>query len=742
LFNRTIIDENIEKANIHLIQTSPFNERGRPIFQPGFSLQYHSVSQVAQANAHFDELLCEEGEKGVEWDGMQLERPLNAEETRWVINERTLCRLDFEYWATRYAFIIDYEGRLVRFNPNVAQKMALDAFSELNGEGVAMLYQFLKARRLGVTTLTELIVFWMATSFPRTLALVASSRPEKSAEMAEIIIRTSQNLPYWLIPRLTGYHGVSEGSGVFDYARQNSKIQIRHGAQMSGLGRGGSPKIFHISEICEISNAEDLIEASLLRAVIDTPETFGILESTALGRNNYWYKKWTDNVAKWPMRRCRMCPQFLPWYVGTDIYPAPAWTKAHPIPKNHEFDSRTLNHARRAKEYVQSGNNPLVTKFLGSNWEMPPEQMYFWEITRAESESLNNLHTFYAELCGDDQEAFQNANISIYNIETLEAYRNNCRMPVGVYGLQAPQTEVPVELQPLDMDIDRRRPYIDIHADWNPTGKSHDYRLVPLLHRGSLGSFNPDGKIIMYEKPEQYAKYGIGTDTGFGLGKDRSAIEVLRAGDNERNDEQVLEFASPYVNSFNLWPFNLAIGTLYSYIQNGMRRQPRQVIEMAANGENVQHELRKRGWREFHPWLRYNKKKLVEAKATGWGWWTVPWSRRMMMDMFLDATMNGWLDINSPWFVDEMADLELELETQKLKASDGKKDDRIMALGIVLFSIHVNETKAKDGWTSREKRSGEESAPQYARYGEGEQGTAPAYPGESNGRLDSYIYRV
>ena len=75
---------------------------------------------------------------------------------------------------------------------------------------------------------------------------------------------------------------------------------------------------------------------------------------------------------------------FLPWYVGTDIYPTETWIRSHPIPEGHVFEDLTVAHAGRARDYVRSGQNPLIQKFLGANWEMPPAQMYFWEVTRDE----------------------------------------------------------------------------------------------------------------------------------------------------------------------------------------------------------------------------------------------------------------------------------------------------------------------------------------------------------------------
>lgn len=732
MFHPGKIEEKIDIRSIAMIKSSPQDVNFPGIFQPGFQLQRHSIPQVAQANEYLESNI-QKFEKG---DAI-LNRPWTPEEYRWIRNERALCQCDFVYWVTRYGFIIDWQGQLVRFSPNVAQQMAISVFADLEAEDIAILVQALKARQLGVTTLAELIVLWKTIFFPRTNALVASSDPDKSAQMAQKMELCFENQPFWLVPKISSYH---QGE-LIEFKGQNSGISIQHGTQMSGMARGATPTTFHLSEVCDYRNPAALIDAALLRAVHDSPWVFGLLESTASGLDNYWHRKWLFNIEKWPIRKSRLCPMFLPWYVGTDIYPTETWIRSHPIPQGHIFEDLTIAHAGRARDYVRSGQNVLIQKFLGSNWDMPPEQMYFWEVTRDEYAADKKLNDFYSELCADDIEAFQSPNRSIFDAELLAEFREHRKPPVGVYGIKAPHSEIPPQLQARDIDIDPNQPPIPIRCRWAPTQPAHDYTLVPLLHRGSA-PFDPQGKLIMYERPYAEEVYGIGVDTGLGLGQDNSVLEGLRKGTLERNDEQVFEFASPYINSFSLWPFALALGTLYSTPVAGQLRQAKMVIEGAANGETVYNELRKRGWRNFHNWVRYDRKRIIEANATRQVWMTTPWSRPLMMDMLLDALNNGWLDINSQWFIREMGTLEVDLETQrqKIAASGGAHDDRIMALGMVLFSLHAMETRHADRWVTRERMERRNPNPIFAKYSPGAQGTAD-YESLA-GAASSHTYRV
>jgi hypothetical protein len=172
---------------------------------------------------------------------------------------------------------------------------------------------------------------------------------------------------------------------------------------------------------------------------------------------------------------------------------------------------------------------------------------------------------------------------------------------------------------------------------------------------------------------------------------------------------------SAYINAYDLSPLAYAVGCLYSPDPD---YQAKMVIECNRNGESTQLELRKMGWTNFHQWLRYDNKRLRQSRATKLGWLTNVWSRPMMMDFLVKMLRDGWIDVFSPWFVGEMRDLERDENRQSLKACYGGFDDRIMALGFVLFSLHALELRGTQRGVlfERLQRQGEES------------GGTPSYP--------------
>lgn len=648
--------------------------------------QYHTPAECQAASKHLGDL--------VDRETGNLTRALAPDEIAWITNERMICQCDFRYAMTRYMHIRDWSERIALMVPNVAQNMVMDIWGEMELAGHAILMLQLKARRLGISTMWELGTAHRVQLYSNVNSVVASSDPDKSAEMAGIMELIWDHMPWYLMPTVTA----RRAGTLIEFGNQNSAVSIQHGTQFSGIARGSTPSTFHLSELCDFSDPEGLIDASLLRAVIDSPSTFGGLESTAAGRGNWLHKKWKYCVENYPSTS-RLRPLFLPWYVGSDIYPTDTWIRQHPIPKGHKFETITLRHAEKANAYVES--NELLRKLFGAGWKMPPRQMWFWEATRREYEAQGALGKFLAELASDDVEAFQHDKHNPFGIEVISAYHNSTSRTIPrVYGFQAREDIIPARLHPDRRDIDPNlEPIYHQPLPNAPAAapKKGDIKMVPLKWTGMSG-FNPLGKLLIWKDWEPGFEYGNGVDTAYGIGKDRSVIETLRKGTLNRNDEQCAEFASPHVNAHDLAPIAYAIGCLYSSVENGhtgegkpfsLVRQCHQVIEVQANGEITQLELRKMGWTEFHKWVRYDRTKINPKKADRMGWVTVGWSRALLMSESIKYLRDGWIDINSPWFVEEMQALVQDDYVQSMKAAYGEFDDRYMALGMILVHFHM-----------------------------------------------------
>jgi len=694
LYHPSVIQANVERYQARL------DDRARHSLNPDeskLSLRYHSISEVRTACSHFADKLRD-------WDYEHQRDPkypplkFDLDERRFARNEKIMCQLDYLYWATRYAMIRSRDGAMILYSPNVAQRIVHTIRAESELMQVAIAFIQLKARQLGVSTDTELAVLHRAQFYAHTNAVVASSDPDKSTKMAGMMERAFENQPFYLRP------GIRQVIGeLMEFPLQHSFISIQHGSQFTGISRGDTPTVAHLSELCDFKNAEDLVDASLMRAMHDSPYMYLVLESTAQGRRNWWHKSWEHAKSAWSSGRARLRPIFLPWFVGTDLYPTPTWLRARPKPLDWKPEQTTIAHAERARNYVRS--NTLLRQFLGSDWTMPLDQMWFYEVERAEHVAKNELNKFLQEMPADDLEAFQSTAISVFDTDTISWYRDEAgrRTPLGVYTILG--DDIPDRLRVPQRQWDGDKPSILVKANWTP-GVTYDYTLQPVRWEG-YSTDDGLGKLYVYEHPEDGEEYGFGVDTSDGLGQDRSVIEGLRKGNLHRNDAQVCEYSNPYINAFDLWPICMAIGSYYAVRRVGMKQQPRMAIECRGNGEATQNELKKRGWSNFHLWVRYDTKRIRKAQAQKLGVFTNYWFRAMMMDQIIKWLRDGWLDINSPWFVVEMEDLERGEDVQELKATYGGHDDRIMAMGFVLLSLYDTEIRTGIRTPSTRPKRGE-----------------------------------
>ena len=662
---------------------------GRP------ALIIHTRAEIAQAIDHFAALLRPDKDGKVGTDAhADLIHALSPDELDYLSNERQLCALDFRYWL-RYAHIIDWAKRKVAFVPNVAQAMVLDIWSDLERNATAILMIQLKARQLGVTTLTELAICHRFQFHPRTNAVVASADPKKSAAMAKMMRYCLEQQPWWLKPRVTKYKDMLPA----EFGEIDTSLTVEAGNQFSGIARGSTPNVFHLSEVSTWVDAEQLIDAALFKAIHPTPDVFGILESTAFGRGNYYHHKWERAKIDFPRQRTLLCPLFLPWYVGYDIYPTKADLRARPIPLEWTPDDRTIRHAERAAAYVKA--NGLLRKYLAKgrwDWQLPREQLWFYEIERQAAVAEKKLNIFLSEMPSDDQEAFQSTNLPVIDQEALMGYRERTRHPQAVYTIIG--DSIPETLRVSRRQWDPDQPVVTVEAGAILPRFPARYQLIPVRFEGYPG-YDASLKLFVWEPPMDGEVYGIGVDTSEGIGQDFAAIEVIRKASPTRPNAQVAEFASAHISAFQLWPLVLAIALYYSGGQVGRvsattlsprRRQCRLAIECKSNGEVVQIALQDRGWSHFYVDMLWDKKqRMTITTARKIGIHTNVKNRAQIIDMALTEIDDDTIDLPSPYLVSELESLELDPRKQKLAAGYGQHDDLFFAMAFAVFGLHMGE---------------------------------------------------
>ena len=681
----------------------------------GFKLDPVSRLEFARAVSHLDTLVEKDPESGrllptrrVTPDGravydtqgralMGWADTLNDEERLWIKTQRIICSFDFWYFVERAVWIKDTDNRTVRMELWQSQKIFLDLIAEMESDEIAIFLIILKARQLGISRIITLILLHRVVFDSNINAYLASSTDKKTLKLFKLISFVLVRMPYWMQPGSSqpGKLGKVDQAGKLLEFFNGSAITMEHGQQSTGMARGDSPNVVHLSELAEFDDLTNLVDSALLRGMHPSPRAFLALEGTAEGINNPWHNKWETAKSDWPRRMGRLRPLFLPWFVG-GLYPKAVDLLQRPVPADYAESMApwALSHARMAEQYVHQTD--YLTRHLGSNWSMPLEQIWYYECERGSAIKENRLNKFLQEMPANDDEAFQSSNITVFDVDTINFYRTNTHsQPLwGVFGLRGPLEFVPARIQPSDILINHDLPPIRIDADAGG-GVKIPFELVPLKFGGwSLESDSKKGsvdKLYVWEPPIEGFEYGFGCDTGDGIDKDSTCIEGVRKYSLEGPTKQVLEFASGHLSALDVWPFLLAIGTWYSVKgRHGQTQQPRMCIECKGKGDVVQNILRLMNWTNFHMW---NDRKIDDrrpdlSKAQKMGVFTNFYFRAAMIEMIVKALRDGEVEVCSPFFVKEMQSLEGDELEQQLRAGYGGKDDRIMALGFVLKSFY------------------------------------------------------
>jgi hypothetical protein len=483
------------------------------------------------------------------------------------------------------------------------------------------------------------------------------------------------------------------------------------------------------SELGEFEDAAKLVDASLIRALHENPFTIFELEGTAERMGDWWNRTWDFNVKMDGRGLARFKPLFLPWFVGTDIYPKPAWLRRRPVPRDWEIPEYIERHAEAAAAYVAA--TPIIREELGEGWRMPIEQKWFYHLEYEEAREKRQLHHFLKEMPANPQQAWQNANPSVLDIETLVEVQTRAAAstPVGVYQLAG--VNVPRTYNEYRRDPNQRSHELLCKST---SGKLQETFTLEPLRLEAWPDLDPMGKIYIWEWPQAGETYGIGCDPSEGVDQDRSSIPVIKKATPWHPDEQVAEFASPRVFADDLWLWMFALCHLYTVSRpSGGWTYAKAVIEVnIAAGDKVQTEMLKRGWPNFHQ--RYDPTKIgttgtgammrARSLAEEIGWRTTRANRPNIISGIRKYVRDGQFIVRSPWLAQELATLEYNLDKKRIEASEGNYDDRPMSAGIVLASWYDPEVYGSEPQAWREARELERKIMEDPRLAVGPVGTA------------------
>lgn len=677
----------------------------------GFRPEMHSVEEVIEFEKHLlHRDMYEFGESGQP----VATKNLTEFESKWMLNEQLLCLCDAVYFLTRYAYLRDEEGIIKRFTFRVPQRIYFDIICDLEERDVAIEIMALKARQLGVSLFSELLIAHRIFFSFGVGAVIGSADQTKTGEMSRMMLLCYDMLPVWLRPQFTSR--VESDRGKMLFGPLASGVSFQHGSQKFGIATGSTPTVYHLSE-CALygDQAKMLIDEGLWKAVHASDRVFGVLESTGRSNKGWWADTWYYSRDNWP--RCRMFPMFLPWFVGTDIYPKPAWLRMRPIPAAWRPHRDTRNHVAKAELYVRS--QPMLEKHLlaqqaregavpstDGHWHMPQKQQWFWEVGYEEAKAKSAESSFLQEMAGDDDEALQHSEESVFGHVALAEIETRRTKSYEAYTIVGQSIESVHEVSSDYFDYARERILVRHRSQREET---YRWELIPLkpIPLRETESDDADGTLFIWHHPTPGISYSIGVDTAAGKGQDSTIISVWTYGSRVAPDVQVAEYASSSVNHAEAFAFVMAIGAYYArFMAAGETkwRMPYLTVEqIEAVGDVCQLQCIKMGWpvKAVHHFTRLDSapNRIIRQKKspTKLGWYTNSWSRPILTGNFVQSAVNGWAEINSPWLIEEMRHFEVhETSTgkEKYEHEEGEHDDRIFAAAMAIFCPHDMDTLA------------------------------------------------
>lgn len=619
---------------------------------------------------------------------------------RWVQNERFLSFASADYFVTRYAYIRAANTRLVHFDFRLAQRIYLAFLAECDDQQIAIQLFILKARQLGVSTVTALFFIHRILYVANTYAIVASVQVEQSKKLKNMMDTCMDKLPFWLRVGQTSTKA-SEPKWA-----NGSRLSVQAGAQEVGIGQGDSPSCLHISELGDYTNPKHTLDEGLFPACHQLPSLFMVLEGTGSMATTWQKESWE----LYSSGKGRFTAFFIPPACATDLYPPESFLRQHPVPEPWDsfVTDRTRKMRRRGELFIRQ--TPYLSKVLGRKWEMPKEFQWFWQCGYEEAVAKHAEREFLAANAVTPEDAFQSKDDPVFTHETITLVteaKEKAHLAYAITGrtILMGNDNQPYEPNPVDVNQDEST----IVLDW--TGlDDNEYRwnLVPLKQFDDSTDEACFDKLMIFEGPQPGADYAIAIDTAGGLNKpneDRACLSVSKNGHGKEPDIQVAVFTSIRVNSPQMSRIAAAVAVLYGTDGSGHVTSANQMVvkfiieQIRKRGDECQSQLKIMGFLDHHIMLRIDKKgNVLQDSGHQEGWYTRDYSRSYLLERFVDAVNTGWLILNDPIGIRQLATFVRKQSSEgkyEMVHQQGQHDDNIFGPALGWTTLHELENSAQ-----------------------------------------------
>lgn len=426
--------------------------------------------------------------------------PVTSENIQAIIQSLIKLRIkhDFPFWAACFVPIKTKKGPTVKFYLNYPQRLLVSEFERMRLSNIPIRVIILKARQWGGSTCTQMYMAWIQLVHQQGLysAIVAhvNSASRKIRAMYHKMINAYPpellNLESFSQLSLSSF----EGSPTDSIITQNNKIArdtvISIGSMQSPDSlRAGDIALVHYSEVgiwkkTDGRSPDEVIQA-ISSSVLNEPLTMIVMESTAKGRGNMFHDEWED--AKKGLSA--NTPVFIPWYI----------IENDSLPFDNEIDKKQF-----AKWLLDNREQTIAPNNRSESGA------YLWGLflKGATLEGINwyisgrknhrDHASFASEAPSDDIEAFASSGNNVFNLDSIERLRNNCKAPIFIGEITGHMPTGCDSLQDIRLTTDT---YGALRIwEYPDNSFSHNYRYVVCCDVGGTSATSDYTDIVVLDR--------------------------------------------------------------------------------------------------------------------------------------------------------------------------------------------------------------------------------------------------
>lgn len=671
----------------------------------GFEPVRHEPWEVDDFNAYLESILDKDTNKlgsSFDWKPGKVPTAKRAAWIKWWCrNEKFLCFADAAYFVTRYAKIRAVDERIIAMEFRMGQEIFLQVLAEFDDLQLAIQIFVLKARQVGISTMTAMFFLHRILFRANTHAIMASAQVEQSTKLNMIIETARERLPFWLTPSMTSQKAKEPKW------ENGSALSIQAGSQTVGIAQGSTPTCLHLSEIADYDNPTKTIEEGVFPAAHQTSSLFFVMEGTGSMSSPWQKNKWEEYKANWG-NGARFRPIFIPPACATDIYPTKDWLRGNPVPDLWNPPIEVLRMKRRCELFVRSTD--YLWKELGQQWEMPMEYMWYWHLGYKEAVKSHSEKTYLAQNAVTDADAFQSKHDPVFSDEVIEVVTTQRQTSYRAYAITGKTIIHGRDFRPYappTHEIDYAAERIPLRWAAND-GNVYTWELIPLKSFDDSTDEACFNKLLVFEEPQDRRRYSEGIDVAQGLGlpnEDRSCCTVLRNEWGRDRDTQAASFTSLDVNAAQMARIAAAIACYYTTDGSGNMTSEdpmgmKFIIEqIRKSGDECLNQLILMGFYNHHVMHFYDDKDSTTNPNKGHklGWRTVEWSRDILLSKFVNYTNMGWFKPNDPILIRQLKTFirrKVGEDKAKMIHERGEHDDNIFSAAMALLTAHDIEIEA------------------------------------------------